>query len=235
MINIYCDESCHLENDDSDIMVLGAMSCPSDEKASIFNDIRNIKAKHNLSSWFEIKWTKVSNNKIEFYIDLIDYFFNNPVLKFRTIVATNKKDLNHNIFGNTYDKWYYIMYYYLLNPITKPKDNYRIFIDIKDTNGGKKISKLHDVLSNSKYDFSRTVIKDIKQINSHESEILQLCDLFIGAVSYYNRGLYYDGSNNGKKRIITEITNRARHPLSKKTNKNSEKFNIFIWEPRKGE
>ena len=27
MINIYCDESCHLEHDDSDIMVLGGISC----------------------------------------------------------------------------------------------------------------------------------------------------------------------------------------------------------------
>lgn len=25
MINIYCDESCHLENDDSNIMILGEM------------------------------------------------------------------------------------------------------------------------------------------------------------------------------------------------------------------
>ena len=43
MINIYCDESCHLEHDDSDIMVLGAMSCEAEEKSNIFNDIRKIK------------------------------------------------------------------------------------------------------------------------------------------------------------------------------------------------
>lgn len=92
MINIYCDESCHLQNDSSDIMVLGGISCNDEEKKKIFNDIRLIKVKHNLSSWFEIKWTKISYKKIEFYKELIDYFFKNN-LKFRGIIATDKKIL----------------------------------------------------------------------------------------------------------------------------------------------
>lgn len=30
--NLYCDESCHLENDDSNVMVLGALILPKDKK-----------------------------------------------------------------------------------------------------------------------------------------------------------------------------------------------------------
>jgi Protein of unknown function (DUF3800) len=232
MYNIYCDESCHLENDCNDIMVLGAMSCPTKLKEIIFDDIRKIKVKHGLSSWFEIKWTKVSYSKIEFYLELVDYFFKTNPLKFRGIVATGKKNLNHEEFGNTYDSWYYIMYYLLLNPIIHSEENYRIFIDIKDTQGGKKIKKLHEVLSNSKYDFNKQIIKDIKQINSRESEILQLCDLFIGAISYYNRGLYFTGRNEGKKEIIKVIMNYSGKTLSQKTSVYESKFNLFIWEPQ---
>jgi hypothetical protein len=29
--NIYCDESCHLENDHQKVMVLGAVWCPFDK------------------------------------------------------------------------------------------------------------------------------------------------------------------------------------------------------------
>ena len=64
--NIYCDESCHLEHDNSPVMVLGAISCPKDKKSEMFNDIRRIKERVGLSTYFEIKWTKVSISKIDF-------------------------------------------------------------------------------------------------------------------------------------------------------------------------
>ena len=31
-INIYCDESCHLQNDGEPLMALGAVYCPSAKK-----------------------------------------------------------------------------------------------------------------------------------------------------------------------------------------------------------
>lgn len=234
MINIYCDESCHLENDESDVMILGALACPSQIKSEIYKDIRKIKVDYNLSSWNEIKWSKVSISKLDYYLALIDYFFNNKALKFRGIVATGKKQLDHESYGNTYDKWYYIMYYYLLNPMIFPEEKYKIFIDIKDTNGGKKIAKLHDVLSNSHYDFSKNVIRDIKQIHSTESELMQLCDLIIGALSYYHRGLYNFGTNIAKKQVINKIISHIGRDLDSKTSLTENKFNLFIWEPRGG-
>ena len=46
--NLYCDESCHLPNDNSDIMVLGTIICLKIDKQQIFQDIRAIKEKHNM-------------------------------------------------------------------------------------------------------------------------------------------------------------------------------------------
>jgi len=57
IINIYCDESCHLENDNQKVMVLGAIWCPYEKKDEIFERIREIKIKHRMSPKFEIKWT----------------------------------------------------------------------------------------------------------------------------------------------------------------------------------
>ncbi|MDO4536270.1 MAG: DUF3800 domain-containing protein [Clostridium perfringens] len=230
MINIYCDESCHLESDSSDIMVLGGISCNAEEKKQIFEDIRAIKIKHDLSSWFEIKWTKISYKKLEFYKELVDYFFSNN-LRFRGIIATNKKKLNHKKYNNgDYNEWYYKMYYLLLDYMISPSNEYRIFIDIKDTKGGPKIKKLHEVLCNNKYDFKHEVITDIKQINSKESEILQITDLFIGALAFKNRKI---GNINAKSKIIEYIESKYQVKMNEKTLRSEEKFNIFIWEPKK--
>ncbi|MBL7191967.1 DUF3800 domain-containing protein, partial [bacterium] len=71
--NIYCDESCQLPNDHQPVMVLGAVWCPKDKAREIAENIRGIKVKHNLLPFFEIKWTKVSPGKADFYLELIDY------------------------------------------------------------------------------------------------------------------------------------------------------------------
>lgn len=102
------------------------------------------------------------------------------------------------------------MYFLLLAPILDPVGEYRIFIDIKDTQGGPKIKKLHEVLCNNMYDFKREVIKDVKQIRSHESEVLQIADLFNGALSYIHRGLYnLPGSNKGKNVVIEYLREKG--------------------------
>lgn len=236
LYNIYCDESCHLPHDSSDVMVLGAMSCTESNKKDIFNDIRQIKEKHGLSSWFEIKWTKVSKAKVDFYKDLIDYFFYNEDLNFRGLIAKNKKTLNHTKYNQgDYNLWYYKMYFLLLDPITDETDEeYKIYIDIKDTLGGPRVKKLEEVLCNNIYDFKHEVIRYVKQINSKESEILQLTDILIGALSYFHRELYFESDcNSGKKEIIDYIVDKYRVDFSKKTNKYQNKFNIFIWKPRR--
>ncbi|WKV08214.1 DUF3800 domain-containing protein [Thermoanaerobacterium sp. CMT5567-10] len=231
-INIYCDESCHLEHDGNDIMVLGAITSPECEKENIFKIIREIKMKHGLNSWIEVKWTKISDSKVDLYIELIDYFFNNPNLSFRSIIATNKSKLDHIRYNKgSYDLWYYKMYFYLLDPLIDPSNKYRIFIDIKDTKGGPRIKKLHEVLCNNIYDFNQDVIKDIKQISSKESEILQLADILIGALSYYQRNLYETSKNKGKKSVIERIITYNIN-MSQTTSRSEKKFNIFIWEPR---
>ena len=62
--NYYCDESCHLEHDDSDVMVLGALIIPKDKKQEITENILQIKARYGVKARTEVKWTKASMPKI---------------------------------------------------------------------------------------------------------------------------------------------------------------------------
>lgn len=233
LYNVYCDESCHLQNDNSPVMVLGAMYAPKEKKRKIYTDIRTIKEKHGLSSYFEIKWTKVSESKIDFYLDILDYFWGNDDLHYRGLVATGKNDLDHKKFNDgDYDLWYYKMYFRMIDPIICQEDEYRILLDIKDTKGGKRVQKLKEVLCNNIYDFNGEVIKYIGQINSHDSEILQIADLFNGALAYHYRGLEDSMKPNyGKITFIREMNTRQN--IDRMTSRQASKFNLFVWRPQR--
>lgn len=225
--NIYCDESCYLENDNQKAMVLGCVWCLLDKTKTVSNRIREIKVKHNLNKKFEIKWTKVSESKIDFYLDLVDYFFDTDDLHFRCLVIPDKNLLNHEKFKQTHNEWYYKMYFALLKVILHPNDKYRIYLDVKDTKGSQKIQELQKILCNNLYDFSTQVIERMSLIRSNDSEILQISDLLQGAMSYLHRDLT---SNKGKLKLIERIQQRSKYGLKKSTLYKEEKFNILIWE-----
>lgn len=225
--NIYCDESCHLPNDGQPLMVLGAVWCPQDKARTIAEKVREIKVKHGLPPFFEIKWTKVSPGKQEFYLDLVDYFLKEDDLHFRGLVA-EKEGLDHPKFEQDHDTWYYKMYFYLLKVILSPGDNFYIYLDMKDTQSRKKITKLREVLCNNEYDFDRKIISRIQQVRSHEVEQVQLADLITGAVGYHNRGL---STNQAKTSLITKIMQVTGYNLKSQTLILEKKFNLFRWMP----
>ena len=147
--NIYCDESCHMENDRQKVMVLGAVWCPLEKVREISVRLREIKEHHRIKPDFEIKWTKVSPAQTRFYLDVMDYFFDDDDLHFRALIVPDKTKLRHEDFGQSHDDWYYKMYFDMLKVIFNPHDCYRIYLDIKDTRSAAKVAKLHDVLCNN--------------------------------------------------------------------------------------
>ncbi|MDO8522518.1 MAG: DUF3800 domain-containing protein [bacterium] len=226
--NIYCDESNHLENDGIPTMVLGSVYSPV-EKVKLANQrIKEIKEKHKIKPTTEIKWKKVSANKLPFYLDIIDYFFDNDDLHFRAIIV-NKDGLSHEKFKQTHDDFYYKMYFELLSKILDPQNKYFIYIDIKDTRGGRKVKKLWDVLRNDMYDFDGNIIKRIQQVHSDEVEVLQLADLLIGAMQFLNRP---DLKSEAKKKVVERMRMRSGYDLLKSTLVRESKTNIFYWKGR---
>lgn len=228
VFNVYCDESCHLEHDHQRSMVLGAIWCLRDKRREIAVRLREIKQKHGLAPQFEVKWTKVSPAKTGMYLDLVDYFFDDDDLHFRALIVPDKSLLRHDaIPGQDHDTWYYKMYFDMLKVIFSPDARYRVYLDIKDTRGAEKAAKLHDVLCNNMYDFSRNVIERLQLVHSHEIEQLQLADLMIGAVSYLNRNLH---GNKAKEALVARIQERSGYSLLKTTLYRENKVNLFHWQ-----
>jgi hypothetical protein len=228
LFNVYCDESCHLENDGQRVMVLGAIWMPAENMREVADRIGEIKQEHGLHPHAEVKWTKVSTNKKQLYIDLVNYFFDMSSLHFRALIAP-KENLHHADHGLTHDDWYYRMYFDMLKVLFSPKGKYRVYIDIKDSRGGRKVRKLHEVLCNNMYDFSREIIERVQIIRSEESQVIQLADLLVGVLSYANRGL---AGSDAKQALVEKVKARTGYSLTKTTLYREEKFNLFRWTPQ---
>ena len=235
--NIYCDESCHLENDKIPVMVLGAVWCPLNSARTIAQSIRELKVKNGLSHYFETKWIKVSNAKLQFYLDLVDCFLDNDDLHFRGVLIPDKSVLNHLARKQTHDSWYYKMLFVMIEPIINPLHRYRVYLDIKDSRSEQKRKLLEEVLRNSRYDSGGHIIERVQQIRSHESELLQLADLLLGAVGYHNRiqtgDLKNHKASSGKLQVIRHLQRRSGKSLVNTTWLCEPKFNLLVWHGNK--
>ena len=111
-------------------------------------------------------------------------------------------------------------------------NNYRVFLDIKDTKGRAKLNKIQEVFSNKFH--GKSPFLSFQHIRSHESQFIQLADFFIGAVTYKARGLHLkkDGSL-AKKELINYIEMKSGYVLDEGTEPGEIKFNIFDHQPRK--
>jgi hypothetical protein len=226
VINIYCDESCHLERDHQKAMVLGAVWCPASNRAAVGRKIKALKQRHVIAPGIEIKWTKVSPARLDFYLALIDLFFDEPLFHFRAVVVPNKQLLEHERFDQTHDEFYYKMWYLLLTHLIDSDHQFRVLLDLKDTQGRAKVAKLHEILCNAHYDFDHQIIKQIQLVRSHDVPLLQMVDILIGALSYLHRGVE---TSAAKAAIVGRIRERSRHSLLRSTLPREEKFNLLVW------
>lgn len=215
--NIYCDESCHIEHDHKPYMFLGSISSAYNQVKLHTEKIKELKNKHHF--YGEIKWTNVSKSKFQFYMELIEYFFATD-LKFRTI-GVDKRKVNNRDFNQTFDDFYYKMYYYLLNHNLNSLYNYNVYLDVKDRLSAYKVNKLKEIL-NAKFG----VFRYVQNIRSNESLLMQLADFIMGAISYYHNNEAQE--NQAKVQIINKIKQHSEDGLMK-TNY-SDKLNLFFIE-----
>lgn len=214
--NFYCDESCHLEKDGAPYMLIAYVSSAYNQVKMHNDNIRTIKEKHNLHT--EAKWSSISKSSYPFHSELIDYFFATDI-QYRAIVI-NKAQLKHENFKQSHDEFYYKMYFQLLSKKILPECNYNIYLDIKDSRSAKKVNGLRNFLNNN-----FIAVRNLQNIRSHESELMQLTDIITGAIGYYLRGF---NKVIAKNKIIEKIQLNSKLPLNTSTAKDSHKFNLFF-------
>lgn len=215
--NFYCDESCHLLNDRKHYMILGYISITYNKIKKTKEDIKILREKHK--NHHEIKWSNLNKWSYPLYADLIDYFFNSSNLSFRAIIVDKHKFIAERC-DNDYDKFYYKMYYQLIYHKIDTSSYYNIYLDIKDDLSMHRINTFKEILN-----VQMGVIQKIQHVRSHEVDLLQLCDLIIGGISYkVNEN---EQTSTPKLRLINRIETTIGRKIEEQTTPYESKFNVF--------
>jgi hypothetical protein len=185
--NIYIDESCHLEHDDSNVMCIGYTHLPEDRYIELRDTIKALKLKHKTPT--EIKWNTLSNSRWALYKELIDLFFCNDI-EFRAILIKDKKNLGPKDFSrkDQHSYYYKTLTNLLKNKVFTTQNSYKVYLDVKDTRGKQRIKFLESELEQTLPGKSPFIY--FQHLHSNDNEFLQLTDLFIGAICYKARRLH---------------------------------------------
>ena len=221
---IYCDESCQdiftSKHTKCQYMLIGGLWLPAEKRSLFKSEIRSLREEFGVFG--EIKWNKVSTSKKDFYINLVNYFFDKgEQLRFRCVVVDKDKVNLVKYHESDAELGFYKFYYQLLHHWILDFNAYSIFLDVKTSRVKDRLKVLHRCLSRSNLS---SEIKLVQAIPSYESIFIQLTDLLLGAVNAkFNR----QASSFVKKNIIEAIESRLGRNIQS-TYKTERKFNIFI-------
>ncbi len=223
--NIYLDES-RIDNPESDHMVIGGLFVARNKVRGIQRYVEEIKARHQFKG--EIKWVKADKRKKLFFEELTRYLTELPSsdLAFHCIVV-KKEDVDYEKYHHGDKELAFFKFIYeLLKQRIRHNTKYYIFLDFKPTKTKERVKNLTEYLKKHIYfNNTNTTIKHCQAYSSKENLLIQLADLFSGAVGYhYNTSI----EGTAKDDIAKMIAKNVGHGrLSFSSPKTEEKFNIF--------
>ncbi|MDH5525434.1 MAG: DUF3800 domain-containing protein [Desulfobulbaceae bacterium] len=225
-MNIYCDESRHTSDPSDAFMVIGAISCPREQKREIVHQIHCLKRKFNTQG--EFGWKRLSPNRRDFYWSLIDLFKQIDSLAFRCIVV-DRNELDHGKYNmGDEELGFYKLYYQMLVHWLKPECAYHIYMDWQQNKTQGRFSDLKFFLQRKLS--GRAKVACLEPVTSKNQPLIELTDLFIGAVGYAWNDRQ---SSQTKVEFCNELAKAVGFTrLKVATWRDVEKFNIFHFQGR---
>lgn len=218
---VYCDESgLEVLNDPTahTYMVLGGIWTPDDYRTTLKEEITSIKARHEVAG--EVKWKKVSPAYLSLYIELLEYFFRTPHIRFRAIVIESAKVDKVRFSQDDAELSFYKFYYQLLHHWIFDFNQYDIFLDFKVNRDKKRLNVLHRALKHANLS---SEIRWIQALPSEQVAGIQLADVLTGlTASKFNQ----QHTGEAKKALITLAERHLKREIGP-TAKWEEKFNVF--------
>lgn len=221
--NIYCDESRHTSDPGDRYAVIGGVCCPRGRKHELVGAIHHLKALHKTQG--EIGWSRVSPNKLDFYLALQKLFIERDDLSFRCILV-DRSALDHDRFNNgDAELGFYKLYYQLLVHWLNPEDAYYLYLDWQQNSDKNRFATLREMLVRRLQ--GRARIACLEPVESHKQPLTQLTDLLIGAVGYQWNDR---NASQAKLAFCAALAESLGKPNLKYSTALAEpKFNIFKW------
>lgn len=256
-INVYSDESRHRGER---FLLLGGLWIRVDDIVLVENEIRQLRNNNgyrdSAGKWVdfhgEFKWTKVSDKYLHVYKDIVDLFFkllDKDKIRFCAMLIDT-----HNPAVQKYDNikrdGYFKLLYQLYLHNCKVPGLYKIYPD-KITNPQHKINlrKLQIALDKSlAKKFAELVpqenrpeyyVQSITPVDSKKTQILQIVDVIIGAIGYFqNRHFQRSGAKRAKVELMKHVFNKLIYSGTIKISgkkfmvARSTRFNIWLFRPK---
>lgn len=237
--HIFCDES---RQSAERFMVLGGIVIPDINVFTVNETMKQFRVQTKMHA--ELKWAKVSNQKLEEYKTFVDYFFalnNANRAHFHCIVFDNHQ-INHAKYsGGDKEKGFYKFYYQLLlNCFAKHYKGQRFIVHLDERTSSYPLGDLKRILNNGvgkKFQDYTSPFVSIEPQNSKLSEVMQLNDLILGAVGYHKNALHLiPGGKKCKKDLSAYIAKKSGvEILGENTRYGQVRFKVwnFRLSPRK--
>lgn len=197
---IYCDESSDKGEKFGDFF--GGCIINSKDQYEVISRLEQKKTELNLTS--EIKWTKVTENYLNKYIEIIDLFFDlieEGKVKVRIIFRETKDKPPKSEESSYIDAKYFKLYYQFLKhsfglkTIPAELTPARVIINLDvlpDKHGQREAFKRFLCEMPNTEDFAGVDIeirdRDIIEVESHQHVLLQCTDIILGAMNFKLNG-----------------------------------------------
>jgi len=218
---IYCDESSWeaLYNKNAHkYAAIGGVWIPADERVSIKHSLNELKMRYGLFG--EMKWNKVCPQSYDLYKDLIDLFFSNEKIRFRTI-CIHAEEINHERFNaGSGELGFYKFYFQLIHHWMLMGNSYQVFLDFKTNGYQHRVQELGKFLSRT----STAKLTQIQALPSEQSVLIQLSDVLTGAVA---AAFNAEEIKSNSKRMIKELIEKHLGHNICATAASEDKFNVF--------
>lgn len=221
------------------IFMVGALIKVSDiqEIEKLLNE-----RKEELNLKGEIKWTKVTGNYLDKYIDMINLFFSfikSGKIKVRIMFAQNAY-VSEGLTKEQTDNEYNILYYFFLksafglkfsNPTPfKNKVNFSLYLDDLPCSENQK-SNLKNSLYRYNYELKQGNIEitEIVEIDSKKHVIQQCMDIILGSINFKLNGFNeLKDSDTGKRSKRTITKDKLYKIINKNIREIRKGFNVGV-------
>ena len=197
--HVFCDES-HTEHR---FMVYGGIVIPSRDTAKFDAEVNAWRARSNMTG--ELKWTKVTDQRLPKYRSLLDLYFANvrrdgPHFK---AAVFDMSQVNYKKYhrGDKELGFYKFYYQFLLHKFGQyaKTEQHKLYIYLDERSTKYKLSELRKILNNGikkKHGHPIDVVFTLRPLGSKKSNVMQIADVLVGAVGWTINGK--DGDQKSK-------------------------------------
>jgi hypothetical protein len=222
---VYCDESrpdlLGSRNPEANFMVIGSLWLEAERRTEFKRALHEMRNRHHIGG--EFKWQKISPSRLNFYLELVDWFIaQGENLRFRCI-AVDRRQVNLVQFHESdQELGFYKFYYQMLLHWISDFNEYSIFCDFKKNRIGTRLEVLQRCLSRSNLSSS---VPRVQALPSEELVLVQLADVFTGMVSAKLNETLAEGGAKSQvvRQMEAHLCRKIRH-----TPRGEKKFNVFV-------